>query len=85
LRGFRRVALQPGETRTVRFTLDAAHFALWAQQGGWTVEPGTIELMAGGASDRIAARATLTIEGRGRGTRSPASIPVASSDVPAGG
>ncbi|HEY6814829.1 MAG TPA: glycoside hydrolase family 3 N-terminal domain-containing protein, partial [Croceibacterium sp.] len=29
LRGFRRVALQPGETRTVRFTLDAAHFALW--------------------------------------------------------
>jgi beta-glucosidase len=29
LRGFRRVALQPGETRTVRFTLTAAHFALW--------------------------------------------------------
>jgi beta-glucosidase len=82
LRGFRRVALQPGETRTVRFTLSAAHFALWAQRGGWTIEPGTIELMAGGASDKIAARATLTVEGSANGMQSPASLPVPSSDGP---
>lgn len=78
LRGFRRVALQPGETRRVHFTLTAAHFALWAQAGAWIVEPGTIELMAGSASDAIHARATLTIEGENVGDRSPASIPVES-------
>jgi beta-glucosidase len=80
LRGFRRVALQPGETRRVQFTLSAAHFALWGLQGGWQVEPGTIELMAGGASDAIHARATLTVEGRASGTQSPASLPVPSAD-----
>jgi beta-glucosidase len=84
LRGFRRVALQPGETRIVRFTLSAAHFALWGQQGGWTIEPGTIELMAGGASDAIRSRATLTVEGQANGSASPASLPVASSDRPSG-
>jgi beta-glucosidase len=83
LRGFRRVALQPGETRRVSFTLSAAHFALWGQQGGWQIEPGTIELMAGGASDRIEARATLTVEGTASAAQSPASLPVSSSDEPA--
>lgn len=79
LRGFRRVLLQPGETRTVRFALTAAHFALWAEAGAWIVEPGTIELMAGGASDRIEARATLTIEGETVTDCSPAALPVESS------
>jgi beta-glucosidase len=81
LRGFRRVALQPGETRTVRFTLEADHFALWSQRGGWVIEPGAIELSVGGASDAIHARATLTIEGSENGTQSPASLPVASNDA----
>jgi beta-glucosidase len=80
LRGFRRVTLQPGETRTVRFTLTAAHFALWSQQGGWTIEAGTIELMAGSASDAINSRAELTIEGTARGAQSPASLAAESSD-----
>jgi len=80
LRGFRRVALQPGETRVVSFTLTAAHFALWGQAGGWTIEPGTIELMAGSASDAIHSRVTLRVNGHGRGGQSPASIPVESGD-----
>jgi len=83
LRGFRRIALRPGETKVIRFRLSAAHFALWSQQGGWVIEPGTIELMAGSASDAIHSRATLTLEGEGRGSQSPASLPVESSDAPA--
>jgi beta-glucosidase len=83
LRGFRRVALAPGETRIVSFDLSAAHFALWGGQGGWTIEPGTIQLMVGGASDAIHARIELTIEGRSGGLQSPASIPVVSRDRPA--
>ena len=80
LRGFRRVALQPGETRRVSFTLSAAHFALWGQEGGWIIEPGAIELMAGSASDAIHSRAVLMVEGKARGSQSPASLPVESSD-----
>jgi len=82
LRGFRRVTLQPGETRRVSFSLNAAHFALWGLGGGWVIEPGRIELMAGSASDAIHARGELTIEGRGGGAMSPASIPVESRDEP---
>ena len=84
LRGFRRVALRAGETRQVSFTLEAAHFALWSRDGGWQIEPGTIELMAGGASDRIATRATLTVEGNASASRSSASLPVPSADEAVG-
>jgi beta-glucosidase len=83
LRGFRRMALAPGETRQVRFTLSAAHFALWGQEDSWVIEPGTIELMAGSASDAIHSRATVTIDGSARGAQSPASLPVSGSDWPA--
>src|SRR5690606_6572696 len=40
LRGFRRVALAPGETRLVSFTLSAEHVALWGMPGRWEIEPG---------------------------------------------
>ncbi len=81
LRGFRRVAIAPGETRIVRFTLSAEQFALWGQDGGWVIEPGKIELMAGGASNAIHARGELTIEGSARASRSPASLSTPSSDA----
>lgn len=74
LRGFQRVALQPGETRRVAFTLTAAQFALWGQAGGWLIEPGRIELMVGAASDDIRSRAEVTVTGTARGTVSPAAI-----------
>jgi len=80
LRGFRRVMIEPGETRLVEFTLTAGHFALWSQGEGWQIEPGSIQLMAGGASDAISAQGELTIIGRAHGAASPASIAVESSD-----
>ncbi|MXO88195.1 beta-glucosidase BglX [Altererythrobacter aestuarii] len=75
LRGFDRVTLQPGQTRDVSFTLSAAQFALWGLSGGWVVEPGTIELMVGSASDDIRARTRIEIVGRAQGTITPAAIP----------
>ena len=74
LRGFERVALDPGETRRVTFRLRADQFALWAQGGGWRIEPGRIEIMVGSASDDIRARGELTIEGSAAGTIAPAAI-----------
>lgn len=74
LRGFARVALQPGETRTVTFTLSADQFALWSHDREWLIEPGTIALMIGTASDDIRARAAIDIIGTAKGSIEPAAI-----------
>lgn len=82
LRGFARVALQPGETKRVAFTLGTGQFALWGQQGGWVIEPGRIELMVGTASDDIRSRTAVTISGTARGTVSPAAIATQTEILP---
>lgn len=51
LRGFRRVTLRPGETRTVDFVLRPADLALYRLDMRQVVEPGTFTLWAGGSSD----------------------------------
>jgi hypothetical protein len=40
LKGYDKVALRPGHTRSVRFTLRARDLAAWRSRGGWTVVPG---------------------------------------------
>ncbi len=55
LRGFERVTLDPGESRTVQFTLDASDFGFYDNRGKFVVEPGAIEVYAGDDST-----ATLT-------------------------
>ncbi len=47
LKGFRRVTLAPGESKTVQFTLDREAFAVWNQDMKRVVEPGAFEIMAG--------------------------------------
>lgn len=74
LRGFARVALQPGQTRAVSFTLSSDQFALWSHAGGWLIEPGTIDIMIGSASDDIRARGSLAIVGSAQGSIAPAAI-----------
>jgi beta-glucosidase len=66
LRGFRRVALEPGQAKRVSFQLTAAQFALWTD--GWTTEPGAITLMVGAASDDIRGNAEITLTEAGRFT-----------------
>jgi len=54
LRGFQRVGLQPGETKTVAFTLPAAKLAFWDDTThGFVVEPGAFDLMVGASSADI--------------------------------
>ncbi|MGH2741910.1 MAG: beta-glucosidase BglX [Thermoleophilaceae bacterium] len=50
LRGFRRVTLEPGETRTVSFTLDKSDFGFYDNRGKFVVEPGQIDVYAGNSS-----------------------------------
>ena len=62
LRGFQRVALNPGESKTVRFTLAPADFALYDLEMRRAVEAGTYTLWAGGSSEATLA-AQITIRG----------------------
>jgi beta-glucosidase len=50
LRGFERVTLNPGETRTVTFTLDKSDFGFYDNRGKFVVEPGQIDVYAGNSS-----------------------------------
>jgi beta-glucosidase len=52
LRGFRRVALQPGETRTRPLHPHRRALRAVGPAGGWQIEPGTIELMVAGRRTR---------------------------------
>ena len=72
LRGFHRLALDPGETRTVRFTLANEQFALW-KAGEWVVEPGAIEVMVGSSSADIRTRGRFAVAA-GKGSAPAASI-----------
>jgi beta-glucosidase len=47
LKTFERVTLQPGESRTVRFTLDEQAFRRWNERMQRVVEPGEFEIMVG--------------------------------------
>ncbi len=53
LRGFERVHLQPGETRTVTFRLTRDDLALWDRNMRFVVEPGKFRVMIGSSSTDI--------------------------------
>ena len=51
LRGFERVRVPKGETKTVTLRLAAADLAYWdTARHGWTVEQGEVELLVGSSS-----------------------------------
>jgi beta-glucosidase len=50
LRGFEKVSLAPGETKSVRFALGPSDLALLDAGLHWTVEPGAFEVAVGGSS-----------------------------------
>lgn len=53
LRGFERIQLAPGQTRTVRFRLGPEDLALWNRQMRRVVEPGAFRVMVGSGSEDI--------------------------------
>jgi len=61
LRGFERVPLQAGETKTVHFTLKPADLMLLDKNMKWTVEPGDFEIKIGASSEDIKLKETITI------------------------
>jgi beta-glucosidase len=66
LRGFRRVTLRPGETRTVRFSVPAASLAYWNERThGWVVETEPVKLQVGASSADIRLEHAIRVTGGG--------------------
>jgi beta-glucosidase len=62
LRGFKRVALQPGETKTVEILLAASSLGYWdTNKQSSVVEPGKLKLQVGASSADIRLKKTVTI------------------------
>jgi beta-glucosidase len=63
LKGFQKVELQPGEAKTVEFTLDFRSFAFYdPYKREWVAEPGEFEILVGASSRDIRAKARLTLK-----------------------
>jgi beta-glucosidase len=62
LRGFERVTLNPGTSRTITFTLDKSDFGFYDNRGKFIVEPGQIDVYAG-TSSSAAMMQSFTVRG----------------------
>jgi len=62
LRGFERVALSPGEKKTVTFTLGPADLQLLDKDMHWVVVPGTFDIMIGKSSADVVLQGSLEVK-----------------------
>jgi beta-glucosidase len=63
LKGFQRVTLKPGETKTVDFVITPEQLSLWNRQMKRVVEPGDFKIMVGSSSADIRQEGVLTVMG----------------------
>jgi beta-glucosidase len=61
LKGFARVPLQAGETKTVRFPVGFEQVKFW-KDGQWRMEPGVLTIMIGASSRDIRLTQTLALK-----------------------
>src|SRR3989440_673210 len=65
LRGFERIHLKPGESRTLTFTLTPDDLALWNREMHFVVEPGAFRVMIGASSEDIRLNGEFSIIAQG--------------------
>lgn len=64
LKAFQRVALKPGQTKTVRLKLSPKDLAHWdVTRSKWVTEKGTYDVLAGASSTDLRARTTWKVAG----------------------
>lgn len=67
LKGFAKVVLKPGETKTVHIDLDERAFAYWSERfNDWHIEEGKAVVEIGTSSRDIDARLSVNLEGDGK-------------------
>ena len=65
LRGYQRIALKPGETRTVRFNVPASSLAYWNETThAWELEADSVAFEVGASSADIRLTKTLKVAGK---------------------
>jgi beta-glucosidase len=78
LKGFKRISLQPGERRTVTFTLSTDQLAFCDEAKQIIVQPGMVEVMVGDSSQHLPLSGGFEIVGQPADVRSNK---ILSSDV----
>jgi beta-glucosidase len=63
LKGFQRVSLQAGETRTVTFEMNVNQLAYYGIDMRYVLTPGQVEVMVGGSSQDLPLQGTFSIGG----------------------
>lgn len=61
LKGFQKIALQPGERKQVSFTIDQQTLSFYNRALQWGAEPGHFEIMIGSASDDVRLQDTIEL------------------------
>ena len=64
LKGFQRINLDPGESRTVTFTLTTEELKMLDEKMRWVVEPGEFMVMIGSSSEDIRMKGTFEVAGK---------------------
>ncbi len=62
LKGFKKVHLEPGETKDVSFEITPDLLSLWDENMNYVVEPGLFDIMIGASSADIRLRRILTVK-----------------------
>lgn len=66
LQGFERVSLNPGESKTVDFTLPIEQLSFWdTGKHAYVIHPGTFDVMVGSASDDIRQKGSFDVSNAG--------------------
>jgi beta-glucosidase len=63
LKGFARITLEPGETKTVTFILHTDLLAIYDENVSHVVQPGLVDVMVGNSSDSLPLSGQLEIVG----------------------
>jgi beta-glucosidase len=69
LRGFKRLALRPGERRRVSFELAMEQLVFTGVDGDLVLEPGRVRVMVGSSSEDLPCQAEFVVEGDARKVR----------------
>src|SRR5262249_24754191 len=69
LKGFKRISLEPGETKTVTFRLAVNQLAHYDADNRFVVEPGPVDVMVGNSSRDIYCNQEFEISGEKREIR----------------
>ena len=64
LKGFAKVSLVPGQTKTVTVRLDRSSFAIWDTAASrWSILPGAYSIRVGTSSEALPLRSSVTLKG----------------------